>query len=199
MFTGIVTGTGRVVAADRRNGAMRLRIETGDFLAGCRVGSSVAVDGVCLTLVQTAGGEVEVDVVPETLARTTLGELAPGRLVNLEGALRLGDRLDGHLVQGHVDGVGVVADVGPEGAGRRLRIAVSEALTPYLVEKGSVAVDGVSLTVAGLGEGWFEVALIPHTLEVTVLGDRRPGDRVNLEVDLFAKYAERLLQRREAR
>jgi len=154
-------------------------------------GDSVAVDGVCLTVVENGGGRLAFDVVPETLERAK-----PFRdRVNLEPALRAGEPLGGHYVQGHVDGVATVAAVRPEGDGARLAVAVPEGLRRYLVEKGSVAVDGVSLTVAALTAEGFEVALVPHTLAETTLGARRAGDPVNLEADVLAKYVERLLAR----
>ncbi len=160
------------------------------------VGSSVAVNGVCLTAVAAGAGEFEVDVVPETIARSNLSDLAVGSTVNLERPLAAAGRFDGHIVQGHVDGVGEVLEVLPEGEGRRLRLAIPEPLRRYVVEKGSLAVDGVSLTVAAVAAISAEVALIPHTLEVTVLGERSAGDRVNLEVDVIAKYVEQLMEKK---
>jgi riboflavin synthase len=207
MFTGIVEGTGTVAAlaaADDASGA-RLEVEA-PFLAGdLRQGESVAVNGCCLTVAQATAAGFAADLVAETLRRTALGGLAAGDLVNLERPMALGGRLGGHLVQGHVDGVARV--LGRSGgalsappvpkagvrAGYELRIELPPELQRYMVEKGSVAVDGVSLTVAGVGPGWFAVALVPHTLEVTTLGGRRPGDQVQLEVDVVAKYVERLV------
>jgi riboflavin synthase len=173
---------------------MRLVIDAPPVTAGLAVGASVAVDGVCLTAVEVEGTRLAVEVVPETLARTTLGRLRSGSVVNLERPLPADGRFDGHIVQGHVDGVGTVTAVEPEGDGVRMRIAVPPDLSRYLVEKGSVTVDGVSLTVAGRSDDEIQIALIPHTLEVTGLGLRRPGDGVNLEVDVIAKYVERLLE-----
>ena len=170
----------------------RLVVETA---LAARVGDSVAVDGVCLTVVDAAAGALSFDVVPETLARTALGELAAGSPVNLEPALRAGDALGGHIVQGHVDGVATVAAVTPEGDGRRLRFAAPPDLLRYVVEKGSVAVQGTSLTVAAVDGGGFEAALIPHTLAATTLGTLAPGRRVNVEVDVLAKYVEKLVAR----
>ena len=195
MFTGIVEGTGTVAAlaaADDASGA-RLEVEA-PFLAGdLRPGESVAVNGCCLTVAQATAAGFAADLVAETLRRTALGGLAAGDLVNLERPMALGGRLGGHLVQGHVDGVARVLDRTPAGDGQEVRIELPAELQRYVVEKGSVAVDGVSLTVAGVGPGWFAVALVPHTLEVTTLGDRRPGDPVQLEVDVVAKYVERLV------
>jgi len=195
MFTGIVEGTGTVAAlaaADDASGA-RLEVEA-PFLAGdLRPGESVAVNGCCLTVAQATAAGFAADLVAETLRRTALGGLAAGDLVNLERPMALGGRLGGHLVQGHVDGVARVLDRTPAGDGQEVRIELPAELERYVVEKGSVAVDGVSLTVAGVGPGWFAVALVPHTLEVTTLGRRRPGDPVQLEVDVVAKYVERLV------
>ena len=195
MFTGIVEGTGTVAAlaaADDASGA-RLEVEA-PFLAGeLRPGESVAVNGCCLTVAQATAAGFAADLVAETLRRTALGGLAAGDLVNLERPMALGGRLGGHLVQGHVDGVASVLDRTAVGEGEEVRIELPPDLERYVVEKGSVAVDGVSLTVAGVGPGWFAVALVPHTLEVTTLGRRRPGDPVQLEVDVVAKYVERLV------
>ena len=195
MFTGIVEGTGTVVAlavAADGSGA-RLEVEA-PFLAGeLRPGESVAVNGCCLTVAEPAAAGFAADLVAETLRRTALGGLAAGDLVNLERPMTLGGRLGGHLVQGHVDGVARVLERAAVGAGEEVRVELPPDLERYVVEKGSIAVDGVSLTVAGVGPGWFAVALVPHTLEVTTLGRRRPGDPVQLEVDVVAKYVERLV------
>jgi len=195
MFTGIVEELGTVAS---RDGA-RLRINAETVVADIAMGESIAVNGCCLTVVGwgTDDGRSwwEADVVDETYARTSLGELVPGAPVNLERPVRLQDRLGGHLVQGHVDGVGTVRTTEPEGDGRRLTIDVDESLLRYCVEKGSITVEGVSLTVASLDERGFSLALIPHTLAVTTLGSLAPGDQVNLEVDVLAKYVERLLAR----
>ena len=197
MFTGIVEGTGTVAAlavADGGGGA-RLEVEA-PFLAGdLRLGESVAVNGCCLTVAEPTPGGFAADLVAETLRRTALGGLAAGDAVNLERPLALGGRLGGHLVQGHVDGVARVLERKPVGEGEEVRVELPPDLERYVVEKGSIAVDGVSLTVAGVGPGWFAVALVPHTLEVTTLGRRRPGDPVQLEVDVVAKSVERLVVR----
>ncbi|MCC6749532.1 MAG: riboflavin synthase [Deltaproteobacteria bacterium] len=192
MFTGLVRSVGEVAARLPRGKVTLLRVRT-ELAEGLKLGDSLAVNGVCLTVVRREPGVAEVEMVPETLARTTLGELVPGARVNLEPALSLGEPLGGHLVQGHVDGVGHLRAVVPQGESRELTFEAPEALLRYVVEKGSIAVDGVSLTVAALEPAGFRVALVPHTLQVTTLGARAPGDRVNLEVDLLAKYVERLL------
>jgi riboflavin synthase len=194
MFTGIVEAMGAVVEVADTGGKRRLAIDAGGLAEGLGVGESVAVNGVCLTAVEVAGSVLAVEAVEETLARSNLGLLAGGSRVNLERPLRADGRFDGHIVQGHVDGVGRVRSVTPEGASIRLWIDAPPALRRYLAEKGSVAVDGVSLTVSGVDGTGFEVVLIPHTLEVTLFGARRPGDAVNLEADVIAKYVERLLE-----
>jgi len=193
VFTGIVRERGRVVAVDGGGAGIRLTVDAPATAPGVSVGDSVAVNGVCLTAVEAANGTLAFDAVPETLARTSLGRLEPGAPVNLEPALRAGDPLGGHVMQGHVDGLARVRSVEPEGDGRRIWIDVPPDLLRYTVEKGSIAVDGVSLTVAALDDGGFAVALIPHTLGETTLGDLEPGDEVNLEVDVLAKYVERLV------
>ena len=185
MFTGLVREVGSVVSFEDG----RLRVESGIAAA---IGDSVAIDGVCLTVVDGDRKTLAFDAVPETLARTTLGRLEPGAAVNLEQALRAGEALGGHYVQGHVEGVGRVRSVEPEGEGQRVWVDAPPEILRYCVEKGSVAVDGVSLTVAGLDDSGFAVALVPHTLEMTTLGKAAPGDEVNLEADVLAKYVERL-------
>jgi riboflavin synthase len=191
MFTGLVQATGVVRAIEPGPDGARVRVETalGRELSP---GDSVAVSGVCLTAVEADRGSFAADVVAETLRRSALGALRPGARVNLELPLRAGDRLGGHLVQGHVDGVGTVDAAREEGLGRVLRIAAPAELRRYVVEKGSIAVDGVSLTVAEVDDEAFEVALIPETLERTTLGAVAIGDAVNLEVDVLAKYVEKL-------
>jgi riboflavin synthase len=194
MFTGIVERTGTVASAVDAGGKTRYSIEAGDLTAGLGMGDSVAVNGVCLTVVAVGEGRFEVEAIAETLARSNLGTLAEGSQVNLERPMRADGRFDGHIVQGHVDGVGIVRSITPEGASLRVWVDVPAALRRYLVEKGSVAVDGVSLTVSGVDEGGFEMVLIPHTLELTLFGSQRVGDTVNLEADVLAKYLERLLE-----
>jgi riboflavin synthase len=198
MFTGIVEGTGTVVTMDRPpagGGAARMEVEAPWLAGGLAVGDSVAVDGCCLTVVAGGPDRFAADVVAETLRRTALGRLTAGARVNLERPLALGGRLGGHLVQGHVDGVGQVLERRAVGeGGEEVKVELPDDLARYVVEKGSIAVDGVSLTVAGVGDGWFAVALVPHTLATTTLGERAPGDPVHLEVDVVAKYVERLVQ-----
>ena len=192
MFTGLIREVGRVVAVAGGEDGVRLEVEAAQDAA---VGDSVAIDGVCLTVVAVESGRLAFDAVPETLARTSLGTLEQGSRVNLEPALRAGDALGGHYVQGHVDGVGAVRSAEPEGEGRRIWFDAPSEVLRYVVEKGSIAVQGTSLTVAALDEGGFAVALIPHTLAATTLGALEPGDRVNLEADVLAKYVEKLLPR----
>ena len=189
MFTGLVADLGRVQAVDATDDGVRLTVAT-PLAREASTGDSIAVNGVCLTVVgwDGANGWWEADVVDESLARTTLGELAEGDPVNLERPVRPTDRLGGHIVQGHVDAVGEVVSPAPD-----LYVRTDPALLRYVVEKGSIAVDGISLTVVDDRADGFTVAVTPHTAEVTTLGARRPGDRVNLEVDLMAKYAEKLL------
>ena len=195
MFTGIIEEMGDVLAIETHLEGARLRIRAGALIDGARIGESIAVSGVCLTMVVLVPGEFAADLAVETLRRTTLGSLRPGDQVNLERPLRLDQRLGGHIVQGHVDGVGIIAAVTPEGDGIWMEIEPPSTLSPYIAEKGSIAVDGISLTVAWVVDGHrFAVALIPHTLAVTTLGRRGPGDQVNLEVDILAKYVERLLE-----
>jgi riboflavin synthase len=196
MFTGIVAGMGTVVGAADGGGKRVLTISLPDGLEHPSGGDSIAVNGVCLTAVASAPGTVTVEAVFETLDRSNLGSLVQGDRVDVERPLRADGRFDGHFVQGHVDGVGSLRRVTPEGDSTRMWIDAPPGLLRYLVEKGSITVDGVSLTVSGVDAAGFEVVLIPHTLEVTVLGERRPGDRVNLEVDVLAKYVERLLGER---
>ncbi len=191
MFTGLVQDKARVAAVERNGGGVRLTVETS--VDPIEPGDSVSVNGVCLTVVDVDERRFDADVMDETLRRTTLGDQQPGDRVNLEPALRASDRLGGHIVQGHVDGTGVVDSVTSEGLARLVRIGAPPELLRYVVEKGSIAVDGISLTVVEDRADGFTVAVIPHTAEVTTLGIRRPGDRVNLEVDLMAKYAEKLL------
>jgi riboflavin synthase alpha subunit len=192
MFTGIVRERGRIVTAERNGGGLRLRIAAAETAREAEPGDSVAVAGCCLTVTAAADGALEFDAVPETLSRTTLGGLAAGNDVNLEPALRAGEPLGGHFVQGHVDGRGRVAALEPDGDGARLRVELAPELLRYCVEKGSIALDGVSLTIAALPDYDVEVALVPFTLEHTTLAALRTGDEVNVEVDLLAKYAERL-------
>ncbi len=192
MFTGIVAHKGSVVDVDDDAGVRRLTVEAGP-LADLAVGDSIAVNGVCLTAVAVQGSTIDLEVVHETLSRSSLGAIQAGDPVNLERPMPAQGRFDGHIVQGHVDGVGTVIGVANGGEERRLTIQVPAGMARFIVEKGSITVDGVSLTVSGVWSDRFEVALIPHTLEVTTLGLRAEGDPVNLEVDVIAKYVERLL------
>jgi riboflavin synthase len=194
MFTGIVREVGTVAVFD----GSRLVVTAPETAAGAAVGDSVAVAGVCLTVVEAQQGSLAFDVVPETLSRTALGGLEPGDSLNLEPSLRVGDQLGGHVVQGHVDAVGRVRSITLEGDSRRVWVDAPDAIVRYCLEKGSIAVDGVSLTVASLDDEGIEVALIPHTLTVTTLGRLEPGDEVNLEADVLAKVVERLLAARLA-
>ena len=199
MFTGLVQGVGRLAAREARGGDARLRIDAGTLpFADVQAGESIAVNGVCLTVVAFDATGFEADASNETLALTTLGALPVGRAVNLERALRAGDRLGGHLVSGHVDGVGSVESVGDDGRAQRWRFAAPAALGRYIATKGSICVDGTSLTVNAVDATGFEVALVPHTVAHTAFTDTRPGDPVNLEVDQVARYVERLLQARDA-
>jgi riboflavin synthase len=193
MFTGIVREIGTVEALERseRGGRLRIRAELATELGE---GDSVSVSGACLTVASVTDGAFEADVANHTLSVTTLGELEPGAPVNLEPPLRAGDPLGGHLVQGHVDGTAEVTAGRADGFARRLRLAAPRELARFIVERGSVTVDGVSLTVASLADDGFEVSLIPETLERTTLGGLANGGRVNLEVDVIARYAERLVQ-----
>ena len=191
MFTGIVAAVGEVVKCEPADDDRRLWVRSA-LLGDCVMGASVAVDGVCLTVVERDGDICRFDVSAETVRRSTLTTLAAGDRVNLERPLRAGDELGGHLVQGHVDGVGEVVSVAADGEGRMLRVSAPPALARYLVEKGSVTVDGVSLTITSVDDGAFGIALIPHTLAVTTLGEARAGTRVNLEIDVFARYVEKL-------
>ncbi|WP_104092332.1 riboflavin synthase [Arthrobacter sp. GMC3] len=201
MFTGIIEGRGTVVSLDtnKETDSATLVLSAGNSVDGLGLGGSLAVNGVCLTATSINGTTVEVDVMGETLTRTTTGALIPGATVNLERCVPAGGRLDGHVVQGHVDGVGELLERENLGKWDRLRFAVPTRLSRYIAEKGSIAVDGVSLTVTAVsppehGQQWFEVGLIPVTLANTGLGDKVVGGQVNLEVDVLAKYAERLLQ-----
>ena len=193
MFTGIVEEVGVVRSVQRRAGVQRTTVDAEQVLVGLRVGDSITLDGVCHTVVASDSSGFAVESVEETLRRSTLGRLRVGTRLNLERALRLGDRLGGHLVAGHVDGVGRVIDRTDAPGNVLFRIGMSRDLVPYVAEKGSIAVDGISLTVASAGPAEFSVAIIPHTLAATTLADRRPGDSVNLEVDTIARYVERLL------
>ena len=195
MFTGIVGRVGSIASAVDTETGRRLVISAPD-LGDVAVGGSISVNGVCLTAVDAGTDRVAVDVIPETLKRSNLGSLGPGAKVNLELAMPASGRFDGHIVQGHVDGVGTISAIDRSGdGGVVMAVDTPESLRRYLVEKGSVTIDGVSLTVAGITDRGFTVALIPHTLEETTLGLRDAGGEVNLEMDVLAKYVERLVNR----
>jgi riboflavin synthase len=195
VFTGLIREVGRIASVAGGDDGVRLDVDAPRTAAGAQVGDSVAINGVCLTVVSVSDGRFAFDAVPETLARSSLGRLEAGSRVNLEPALRAGEPLGGHYVQGHVDGVGTVRSVGAEGDGKRIWFDAPRELMRYVVEKGSIAVEGTSLTVADLDDEGFAVALIPHTLAETTLGALDRGDPVNLEADVLAKYVERLLAR----
>jgi riboflavin synthase len=190
LFTGLVQDLGEITAVDASGDGVRLAIATGLELAE---GDSIAVNGVCLTATAVSDGHFAADVMHETLRRSSLAEVEAGAKVNLELPLRAADRLGGHFVQGHVDGVGGVWDVREDGFARVVTIGAPPEIMRYVIEKGSIAVDGVSLTISGLGDDWFQVSLIPETLERTILGEANTGTPVNLEVDVLAKYIERLV------
>lgn len=198
MFTGIIQAIGKVSALDRRAGDARLRVSADDLdMTDVKLGDSIAVSGVCLTVADVSMKDFIADVSAETLARTTLGDLTPGAAVNLEKALLPTTRLGGHLVSGHVDGVGKVHDRQQDARSVRFRVAVPRELGKYIAEKGSVCVNGVSLTVNAVSDAEFEVNIVPHTLAATTLSELAPGHAVNIEVDLLARYLERLLQGRD--
>ncbi len=192
MFTGIVETVGVVTGTTEIEEGRRLQISV-DGWAPVPVGASIAVNGVCLTALESKG-QIEVDVIPETLSRTNLGSLSEGDRVNLERAMTADGRFDGHIVQGHVDGTGTVESLYEDQRGVVMTIEAPADLMRYVVQKGSITIDGVSLTIAALDEGAFSVALIPHTLEITTLGLRKAGEVVNLEVDILSKYVEKLLR-----
>lgn len=197
MFTGIVEGTGTIRTASRRGDVMTARIDVGGLFEGLPLGGSVAVNGCCLTAVRSDAQGFDVDLTEETLRRTRFDErLVPGALVNLERPMKADGRFDGHVVQGHVDGIGRVREMKWLGESSEIAIEPPAELERYLVEKGSVSVDGISLTVWGIKDGAFSVALIPYTLQVTNLRDAKAGSLVNLEADVIAKYVERLLAAR---
>lgn len=193
MFTGIVEARGRVAHLEARPEAIRLRIDAPEVMVGVRSGDSIAVNGVCLTVVDPTPEGFDADVMQETMRRSSLGDLRPGGTVNVERAVRVSDRLGGHIVQGHVDCTGTIASIDPHEDWTVVRIDVPEAMTRYMVEKGSICIDGVSLTIVSVDGSGVTVSLIPTTLAETTLGTRSVGERVNIEVDVLAKYVERLL------
>ena len=195
MFTGIVREVGVVAGMEVAGGGKSLVVRAPETAARTGVGDSVSINGCCLTATAIVDGTMAFHAVPETIVRTTLGNLEPGVRVNVEPAIRAGEELGGHYVQGHVDAVGRIRSVDGEGEGLRLLVEAPDAVSRYCVEKGSVTIDGVSLTVAALAHGGFAVALVPHTLAVTTLSALLPGQDVNLEADVLAKYVERLISR----
>ena len=198
IFTGLIIEIGRVRLIRRRDDGASLVIEASKVLEGTRIGDSISINGVDLTVIEMDADSFGSDASLETLKRSTLGRLRVGDRVNLERALAVGERLGGHMVQGHVDATGQLVSVTAEGNAYRMRFKFPRELGRYIAMKGSITVDGISLTVAGLGEDWFEVAIIPHTWRETTLSDLKSGDHVNLEVDVLAKYVERLMQTQPA-
>jgi riboflavin synthase len=194
MFTGIVEEMGRVTGREERGGLIVMTVEAPTISSGLGIGASIAISGVCLTVTHLDGKCFRMDVSNETARRTNLGRVEVGGRVNLELPLRVNDQLGGHIVQGHVDEVGTILSSEQQGGDRIMRIGYPRDSDPYVVEKGSIAVDGVSLTIAACDRGWFEVMLIPHTLAVTTLGEKGPGDEVNLEYDILAKHLVRLAE-----
>lgn len=193
MFTGIIEGLGTISAVAASGEGKRLSVNADFVLDGTRIGDSIAVNGACLTAVRISGARFEVDVSPETLARTTLKTIAPGSRVNIERALRLSDRLDGHLVSGHIDGTGRIAYKNVRGNALWIGVSVPPELTRYMIAKGSVAIDGISLTINTVDKQGFEVAIIPHTAAETTIGFRHAGDAVNIETDMIGKYVEKFI------
>jgi|YelNatPaOPRAMG01_1025707.scaffolds.fasta_scaffold02874_9 riboflavin synthase len=198
MYTGIIEDLGVVTSVKHTEKGAVLELQTALPAAKMKIGDSISVNGACLTIVSKARGRLRLDVSAETLRRTVLGELKPGDRVNLERCLTLAQRINGHLVAGHVDGVGKIVSIKPEGDSKLFTFEVPANEARYLVEKGSIAIDGISLTTFGIRGRRFNCALIPHTLKVTTLGTKGPGDRVNVESDMMAKYVERMLQERGA-
>jgi riboflavin synthase len=194
MFTGIVENTGEVIKAERTDDGVRLWVRS-EALRDCEVGASVALSGTCVTVTERDGAVCSFDVMPESDARSTLASKTAGDTVNIERPLKAGSELGGHIVQGHVDAVGTVTSAHNDETGVRLRVQIPRELSRYLIEKGSVTIDGCSLTITSVSDEGFEVALIPHTLAVTTLGALETNDKVNIEVDVLAKYVERLLVR----
>ena len=195
MFTGIIEKTGKIKKIEDKNGKIYFIIEVGDFLNDVKVGDSISCDGVCLTVVEKALNNFKVELMPETLELTKFSNSKEGNFINLEKAMMMGGRLDGHFVMGHVDGVGEVGKIEQAGEYINLIINTPVELVKFLALKGSVSINGVSLTISGVGDDWFKVSLITHTMEITNLKDLKEGDRVNLEVDMIARYLEKLLKK----
>ena len=194
MFTGLVEEVGSVASIEPLDDAVRIRIGAETVLAGAELGDSIAVDGVCLTVVEATENSFTADVMLETLRRSRIGEYKEATLVNLERALAVGDRLGGHIVQGHVDAVATLQHRSPGEHWDVLRFSLPEKVRKYVVEKGSITISGISLTVSAVGDGWFEVSLIPATLQATTAGSWKSGDSVNIEVDIIAKYVENMVR-----
>lgn len=197
MFTGIIEEKGKVLRLEIGGEISRIHIQAKQVLEDTKIGDSIAVNGVCLTVVKRNDSGFTADVMPETLERSSLGVLKPGSSVNLERAMPANGRFGGHIVSGHIDGMGTISEVKRQGNAVWYRIAAPEQLMRYIVEKGSIAIDGISLTVAKVTERHFSVSIIPHTLGETILGEKKAGDIVNLENDVIGKYVERLLGREE--
>lgn len=194
MFTGLVEELGKIISVSKGGHSIRLTLMASKVLEDVKIGDSIAVDGTCLTVVGFSPNSFTVDVMPETYDRTTLAQRKTGDTVNLERTLRLGDRLGGHIVSGHIDAVGELISVRPRDNAKILRIRLPANLAPLLIQQGSVALDGVSLTIVDCQEDWFEVSLIPHTWDVTVLSRKQEGDKVNIETDVLGKYIHRLVK-----
>ncbi|GAB4291021.1 MAG: riboflavin synthase [Methylophaga sp.] len=194
MFTGIIAAVGKVESVQPNGGDLRLKVDAGKLdLSDVKLGDSIAINGVCLTVVAINGTQLSFDVSRESLDRTSLGQVTSGTRVNLEKAMAVGDRLGGHIVSGHVDGLGKVVRMKPSARSVEFRFEVPSSLERYIAEKGSICIDGTSLTVNRIGPGWFEVNIIPHTMQETIISEYKTGTLVNLEVDLIARYLERLL------
>jgi len=195
MFTGIVENKGKVLKVDHRGQMKRLTLEVPLDLTEMQLGDSININGVCLTVVEKRGRAISVDLSPESLQRTTLAKVKEADQVNLERALRLSDRLGGHIVTGHIDGTGTIIERRTEGNSFYLRVRIPQAVTPYVVQKGSIAIDGISLTVNEFREDWIQLTLIPYTLEKTTLMEKKVGEEVNVEADILGKYVEKVLDR----
>jgi riboflavin synthase len=194
MFTGIIAKTGKIEKIKKKSGKVYIAIAVAGFLENTKIGDSISCDGVCLPVFKKTENGFEVELMPETLHLTKFADSAVGDLVNLELSMKIGDRLDGHFVAGHIDGVGEIKEILKDGEYASLVIKVPKTLIRYLAHKGSAAVNGVSLTVAGVGEDWFKVCLITHTLEITNLSELKIGGKVNIETDIIARYLEKLLK-----
>ncbi|HHY91418.1 MAG TPA: riboflavin synthase [Clostridiales bacterium] len=198
MFTGLVEEIGKVQSVVKGGKSAQITIEAQKVLSDVQIGDSICTNGVCLTVTGYTANTFTVDVMPETMRRSNLKDLKPGSPVNLERALRVGDRLGGHWVTGHIDGTGIIQSITPEDNAIWIRICASKDILKYIVQKGSIAVDGISLTVAGVDGQGFQVSIIPHTKEATTLSAKNPGDEVNLECDLIGKYVEKLMKFQES-